>query len=554
MIVRAAAGVAAGIVTLGTAELLAGVLEPAASPLRLLGDAVVDHAPRGPREWAIETFGTADKIVLVVAVLVVAVLVSAVAGVLGRAGAAVFAVFGVGVVALAVAEAGVFAAVPTVVGVAAGMWVLLRAVDGSRAGSATRRGTGMSEQVADAGVNRAAADTRPRERMGDVAGRAGDDAASAGGESPSVGSAATSAGREAGGAERRRVLRGLALATSAGIAAGLAGRALAALRTDVSGERAGIALPPAREPLPETPFGADLRTPGITPYLTPNAEFYRIDTAITVPQVSIEDWSLRIHGMVEREIILRWGDLASRPAVERLTTLACVSNPVGGDLIGNARWLGYRLDALLAEARPLAGADMVLSRSVDGWTAGSPLGALTDGRDALLAIGMNGEPLPVAHGYPARLVVPGLYGYVSATKWVTELEVTRFDRATAYWTKLGWAAEGPIKTGTRIDTPAASARLKPGRISVAGVAWAQHRGIAAVEVQVDDGPWGQARLAADVSVDTWRQWVYEWDATPGPHTLRARATDGAGAVQTAEVAAAVPDGASGYPAVFVRVG
>ncbi|WP_067653508.1 molybdopterin-dependent oxidoreductase [Nocardia harenae] len=538
MIARAAAGVAAGVVTLGTAELLAGVLNPAVSPVRVLGDAVIDHAPQGLREWAIETFGTADKGVLVVAMLVVAVLVSALAGVLGRAGAVLLAMLGVVVAGFAVAAAGAFAAVPTVAGVAAGIWVLLRAIDGSRA-------DGVAGESRRGGVEPAGDAEAVGGRVREPAGRAVTGGVSGG---------RLSEDREAAGADRRWVLRGLALATGAGIAAGLAGRALAALRTDVSGERAGVTLPPPREPLPDTPFGADLRTPGITPYLTPNADFYRIDTALTVPQVSIEDWSLRIHGMVQREITLRWADLAARPAIERLTTLTCVSNPVGGDLVGSARWLGYRLDALLAEAGPLPGADMVLSRSVDGWTAGSPLAALTDGRDALLAIGMNGEPLPVAHGYPARLVVPGLYGYVSATKWVTELEVTRFDRATAYWTKLGWAAEGPIKTGTRIDTPAASARLKPGRMSVAGVAWAQHRGIVAVEVQVDDGPWEQARLAADVSVDTWRQWVYEWNATPGPHTLRARSTDGTGEVQTAEVAAAVPDGASGYPAVFVRVG
>ncbi|MFC8046881.1 molybdopterin-dependent oxidoreductase [Nocardia sp. NPDC057353] len=542
---RAWAGIAAGAVTLGVAELLAGVLKPEASPLRVLGDAVVDHSPRGLREWAIETFGTADKVVLVVAMLVVAVLVSALAGLLGRAGAWVLAVFGVGVVALAVAAAGVLAAVPTVVGVAAGIWVLLWALEKRHGGGVPGPGRSDAEGGESEGDTRV---VEPGARMGHtVAGSTADvRGGSAGGDRVGTGSVDI--------ADRRRVLRGLALATGAGIAAGLAGRALGALRKDVSGERAGVALPPAQEPLLDPPVGADLRTPGLTPYLTRNADFYRIDTALTVPQVSIEDWSLRIHGMVQREIILRWADLAERPAVERLTTLACVSNPVGGDLIGNARWLGYRLDALLAEAGPLAGADMVLSRSADGWTAGTPLTALTDGRDALLAIGMNGEPLPVAHGYPARLVVPGLYGYVSATKWVTELEVTRFDRATAYWTKRGWAAEGPIKTGTRIDTPAASARLKPGRIPVAGVAWAQHRGIAAVEVQVDDGPWEQARLAADVSVDTWRQWVYEWDAAPGPHTLRARATDGTGVVQTAEVAAAIPDGASGYPAVFVRVG
>ncbi|MFD4429577.1 molybdopterin-dependent oxidoreductase, partial [Nocardia sp. NPDC058497] len=352
---------------------------------------------------------------------------------------------------------------------------------------------------------------------------------------------------------RRRVLGGIAATGVFAIGAGLAGRLLGGARTDVSAERSTVDLPAPATPPPALPPDADLRVPGLTPYLTSNSEFYRIDTALIVPQVSTDSWSLRIHGMVDHEITLTWDDLARRTPVERLVTLACVSNPINGDLIGNARWLGYRLDELLAEARPLPDADMVLSTSTDGWTAGTPLAALTDGRDALLAIGMNGEPLPLQHGYPARLVVPGLYGYVSATKWVTELEVTRFDKATAYWTRRGWSAHGPIKTGTRIDTPRGRGRIPQGRTTIAGVAWAQHRGVTSVEVQIDNGDWQPARLSTEVSIDTWRQWVYDWDATPGQHTLRARTTDTTGVPQTAVQQDVIPDGATGYPTLTIQV-
>jgi DMSO/TMAO reductase YedYZ molybdopterin-dependent catalytic subunit len=234
-------------------------------------------------------------------------------------------------------------------------------------------------------------------------------------------------------------------------------------------------------------------------------------------------------------------------------TLACVSNEVGGDLIGNARWLGVPIGPLLRQAGPAADADMVLSRSADGWTCSTPLAVLTDGRDALFAIGMNGEPLPVEHGFPVRMVVPGLYGYVSATKWVTELKVTRFDRDEAYWTPRGWSAQGPVKTSSRIDVPRPGAGVPAGTVAVAGVAWAQHRGIRAVEVQVDDGAWQPATLAAEASVDTWRQWVYRWQATAGQHRLRVRATDGTGAVQVEALAPPAPDGATGWHEVEVEV-
>jgi DMSO/TMAO reductase YedYZ molybdopterin-dependent catalytic subunit len=264
-------------------------------------------------------------------------------------------------------------------------------------------------------------------------------------------------------------------------------------------------------------------------------------------------WQLRIHGMVQREVTLTFDELLRRPLIEDYVTLTCVSNPVGGPYVGNALWLGARLADLIRQARPLAGASQLLCTSVDGFTSGTPLEVVLDGRDALLAVAMNGQPLPVEHGFPARMVVPGLYGYVSATKWVTDIEVTTFASANAYWVQRGWSQQAPIKTESRIDVPAGGATLAPGRTPVAGVAWAQHKGIAAVEVRVDAGPWQEARLAAVPDIDTWRQWLWEWNATPGNHVLEARATDKTGYTQTAVQAPPPPNGASGYPSVAITV-
>ncbi|TCJ99756.1 molybdopterin-dependent oxidoreductase [Nocardia alba] len=505
---RAMAGIVAAALVLGVAELIAVFTGSGSAPAYALGATVVDHTPDGVREWAISTFGTSDKAVLFVCMGIVAVVVAGLAGVAERTarpiGSVAFAVFGVVAAVIGAARVDGFAgALPALIGTAAGI-LALRAL--------TRR----IDDSADS----------PRATTEPVA------------------------PQQAAG--RRRVLGGIAATGVLAVGAGLAGRLLGGARHDVTAERETVELPTATTPVPDLPPDADLRVPGLTSYITPNSDFYRIDTALIVPQVSTDSWSLRIHGMVDQEITLTWDDLLRRTPVERLVTLACVSNPINGDLIGNARWLGYRLDELLAEARPHPDADMVLSRSKDGWTAGSPLSVLIDGRDALLAIGMNGEPLPVRHGYPARLVVPGLYGYVSATKWVTELEVTRFDRATAYWTRRGWSAQGPIKTGTRIDTPRGRGRIPKGRTVIAGVAWAQHRGVTGVEVQVDNGDWRPARLSTEVTVDTWRQWTYDWDATPGQHTVRARALDPTGP-QTAVSQDVVPDGATGYPTFTIQV-
>ncbi|MFF4022448.1 molybdopterin-dependent oxidoreductase [Nocardia elegans] len=591
---RAACGIVSAGLALGVAELVSVPVGAGSAPLAAIGATVVDRTPDGVREWAIDSFGTDDKMMLYLLMGVVALIVAALVGVVERTvrpiGSVVLGVFGIGAAwaALERPAANWTWALPSVVGVALAIvslrWLIRRyeafgapamvrggggaaapnsakasAVQEDRAHAAETRiergaaeagsggGAGAGRGVG-AGAETGAQDPAGGERKAMSAPFEGDDArlSARGAAWPRV------VKPDAAQVDRRQVMRGIVGVGVLAVAAGIAGRVLGASARSVAGERAAVRLPPPNVPVPPVDPAADLRVPGLASYLTPNSDFYRIDTALTVPQVSKETWSLRIHGMVDREIRLDYADLARRPSVERLVTLTCVSNPVGGDLIGNASWLGYRLDALIAEAGPHPDADMVLSRSADGFTAGSPLAALTDGRDALLAVGMNGEPLPVEHGYPARLVVPGLYGYVSATKWVTELEITRFDRAQAYWTRRGWSERGPIKTGTRIDTPRGAVRA--GKVTIAGVAWAQHRGIDAVEVQIDNGPWQPARLAAEPSVDTWRQWSYDWEASAGTHTVRARAIDGTGTVQTAEVADVIPDGASGYPSRTIRVG
>lgn len=287
--------------------------------------------------------------------------------------------------------------------------------------------------------------------------------------------------------------------------------------------------------------------------MTPNEQFYRIDTAIVVPEVNPADWRLRVHGMVADEVELTWDELVALPLEESWTTLACVSNEVGGTLIGNARWLGYPIRELLARARPTPDADMMLSRSVDGFTASTPLEALTDDRNSILAVGMNGEPLPLEHGFPVRMVVPGLYGYVSATKWVVDLEVTRFDRARAYWTDRGWSERGPIKLQSRIDVPRKAQGLSAGETVIAGVAWHQGVGIAGVEVQIDEGAWQPAELATAISDDTWVQWRMPWTATVGDHLIRCRATGQDGRLQTSDTAPPAPDGATGWHERFVQV-
>jgi DMSO/TMAO reductase YedYZ molybdopterin-dependent catalytic subunit len=287
--------------------------------------------------------------------------------------------------------------------------------------------------------------------------------------------------------------------------------------------------------------------------ITANADFYRIDAALRVPALEAADWSLRVHGMVDRELTLDWDDLLARDLIERDITMTCVSNEVGGTLAGSARWLGAPLRALLEEAGVRAGADQIVGTSSDGMTIGTPTAVVLDGRDAMLAVGMNGEPLPLEHGFPVRMIVPGLYGYVSGTKWLVDLELTTFDAVDPYWVQRGWVAKAPIRTASRIDTPRPLEDRKAGKVAVAGVAWAQRRGVSAVEVRVDDGDWQRARLAAAPSTDLWVQWVWEWDAPPGQHTLTVRATDRNGQVQPEERMSPFPSGSTGWHSVVVSV-
>jgi DMSO/TMAO reductase YedYZ molybdopterin-dependent catalytic subunit len=323
-------------------------------------------------------------------------------------------------------------------------------------------------------------------------------------------------------------------------------------RRNVTAARESVVLPtPAGSPPP--PLAPEPGISGLTPFVTSNDQFYRIDTALVVPQVDPTTWTLRIHGKVRRELTLTYKQLLARPMIERYITLTCVSNEVGGNLISNALFQGVLLKDLLEEVGPLPGADQLVGRSADGFTAGSPTAVVMDGRDAMLAVGMNGTPLPVEHGFPVRTVVPGLYGYVSGTKWITELELTSFADFDAYWVPRGWSAMGPIKTESRIDTPTDGKTVNAGSVTIAGVAWAQHRGISKVEVRVDNDAWQAAKLDAVPSTDTWRQWFLTWNATSGSHQLQVRATDNAGQTQTSQEADPAPNGASGYHTINVTV-
>jgi DMSO/TMAO reductase YedYZ molybdopterin-dependent catalytic subunit len=369
---------------------------------------------------------------------------------------------------------------------------------------------------------------------------------------------------------RRSFVQGAATVGLLSLMVGGLGRSLRS-RFEIGDERAALQLPKPAETVPPPPTSVagnggqgaeiidsamDFGIEGVEPFVVPNGDFYRIDTALVVPQVPVDSWRLRIHGMVDNELELTFADLLVREQIERYITLSCVSNPVGGDLVGNALFQGVRMKDILDEAGVHADATQVVSRSIDGWNCGSPTSVIMDGRDAMLAIAMNGEPLPAEHGYPVRLVVPGLYGYVSATKWVTEIELTRWEDFDGYWVPRGWSKEGPVKTMARIDRPGGK-RVEPNAdrvIDIAGQAWAVHRGISRVEVSIDDGDWLECELAGVPSDDTWRQWRYRWaDFTPGEHAVRARAFDGDGEPQPEEPKSVAPDGAQGYHGVSFSV-
>ena len=523
----ALAGLLAGAVAVGAGQLVAGLTSPGASPVVAVGQLQIDFTPPALKNFAIRAFGSHDKLVLVSGILVVLALFAAALGALatrklryGLAGLAVFAAIGVTAAATrpAASAADVLPALAAAAAAMIAMPVLVRAASAARpAGSA------------------------PPPQPSPAPGNTTRGGAAAAGPQPGPPQP-----------DRRRFLAVGAAAAGTATVGVLGGRALAG-RFSVAGARAALRIPAPAVRAPVLPSGADLGIPGLSAFITPNGAFYRVDTAIVLPQVAPESWTLRIHGMVRREISVTFAELIRRPPTEDYITVCCVSNPVGGPYISNARWLGASLASLLRLAGIRAGADQLLCTSTDGFTCGVPVQAVMDGRDALLAVAMNHAALPVAHGFPVRMVVPGLYGYVSACKWLTDIEVTTYQAATAYWAQRGWDAQAPIKTESRIDVPSGNAAIAAGPAKVAGVAWAQHKGIDAVEVRADRGAWHQARLAAVPGIDTWRQWVWDWHATPGTHVLEARATDRAGYTQTGAQTPPEPNGATGYPSVLVTV-
>ncbi|MGA8044851.1 MAG: molybdopterin-dependent oxidoreductase [Dermatophilaceae bacterium] len=505
---------AAGAMAAGHA--VAGLVEPSASPVLAVGTAVIDATPTAVKTWAVDAFGTADKPILIAGVAVVTALLAATAGILSRrhpwVGAGI--VIGLGVLSTLAAHLTVgqsqMAILPgviaTIVGLALLSWLTSLAARADTAAEVVERPT---DHVAEPG-------------------------------------GASLAGA---GADRRTFVIG-----SIGVAAAAAGLAAVGqvLARPAQLARA-IVLPPATQPLGPLPTDLATEVSGISPLRTPTADFYRIDTALTLPRVDLDSWRLRIEGDVDNPYELSFDELLAMPLIERDITLNCVSNGVGGPYIGSTRWLGVRTADLLAEAGVRSSADQILSRSVDGMTISTPVQALTDDREAIVAIAMDGAPLPQRNGFPARLVTPGLYGYVGATKWLESLTATTYAAEQAYWTERGWAERGPVKTQARIDTPAPLRPIGSGTTAIGGVAWAQGRGIERVEVRIDDGPWTEAVLGDDVGIDYWRQWYLPWEATSGRHTLVVRATDGTGDLQTEERADVFPDGATGWHSVVVTV-
>lgn len=461
---------------------------------------MIDLAPRGVKDFAIEHFGENDKLALSIGVIAVLIPLSALIGVVAfrrvRLAYAMVTALGVlgAVAAMSRPDASPASLLPALVTVVVGILVL-RAL-----------------------VNAAASDQQP------------DSSSTA-------------------GATRRNVLIGAA----AGGAIVTLGAGIAVDRLTKSDQALGRnrKLPAPADPAPAVPAGVQAKANTATPWLTKNSKFYRVDTAFKVPRVNAKTWKLTVGGMVDKKVSLSYDDLLAMPLIERNITLACVSNPVGGPYISNGTWTGVRLTDILDKAGVQSGADQLFSTSTDGWSASTPLATVTDGRDAMIAVGLNGQQLAFERGFPARMLVPGLYGFVSGTKWLTNIELTTFAKATAYWTERGWADKSPIFTESRIDVPKAFAQLPSGKVTVAGVAWAQNKGISKVEVRDKDGDWKVATLAADGGKDVWRQWSVVLELDAGRHDLQVRATDMTGMTQTDQRAEPFPKGATGWHTITV---
>jgi DMSO/TMAO reductase YedYZ molybdopterin-dependent catalytic subunit len=574
-------GIVTALVALAVAQLVAAALSsPIGAPVSAVGELSINHSPAAVKNFAIREFGSNDKTVLVWGIRGVLIIFAAVIGILavrklwqGMVGLAVFGAIGV-YAALSQPTSTATDVLPSLIGAAVASFAL-RYFASLASRLAADRGSGAS-----AAQLRAQSGPRQPGRPQPGSAQSGPrqpDAAQPGGTQPGATPPGTT---QPGGAwvpqpgpvwrpveplrrsgsdlvaDRRRFLLGSAATAAVSLIAYAGGSWLAETR-DVNAIQHALRLPAPAVPAPPLPPGTSFNIPGLSSFITPSNRFYRVDTAIVLPEIAPANWQLRVHGMVQKELVLSFEELIKRPLIEDYITLCCVSNPVAGPYIGNAKWLGASLRSLLQEAGIKAGASQLLATSSDGFTSGSPVQiAMESGRDSLLAVAMNDAALPVEHGFPVRQVIPGLYGYVSACKWIVDIEVTTYESAQAYWVPRGWDAQAPIKTESRIDVPTGVSPIKAGtRVAIAGEAWAQHKGIDAVEVRVGGGPWHEATLAAVPGIDCWRQWVYEWDASvrPGTYVIEARATDKTGYTQTALQEPPDPNGASGYPAVQVSV-
>ena len=536
-LVAAAAGLASG-------ELVSGFFNQLASPIIGVGNRIVDLVPVPVKDFAISTFGTHDKQALLigigVTIAIAALLIGALATIrlwIGIAGIALFGI--VGAIAATTGRTGTPSdAIPSLVAgvVGAGAITLL-----------LRRPTSTTSANTTAGGRSANGTTATRTDVQVVRAAMGRDPETSSQPMPTPGQSTSPA------LSRRNFLT---LAGGLAVAAGVAGTVGRKLQssTEAVAQRAKLLLPKARKPLAAIPAAVGItELAAVTPFITPNKDFYRIDTALVVPKVDVGSWKLTVDGMVNKTLSMNYEDILKRDLVERDITLTCVSNEVGGILMGNARWLGIPLKELLDEAGVKSGATQIVGHSVDGWTSGFPTAVLDQGKEAFLAIGMNGEPLPFQHGFPVRLVVPGLYGYVSATKWLTRIEMTTLEKVDAYWVPRGYAKEAPIKLASRIDVPRGLSTVPSGPTAIAGIAWAQTTGVAKVEVKIDDADWQEAELADEQSINTWRQWKLRWDATPGQHEITVRATDQNGKLQIEERKAPLPNGATGWHQTVVFV-
>lgn len=494
----ALAGAVAGLSGIAVSHAVTNALNARATPIQAVAEVIIAKTPGGIAESLIQVVGRKDKPILVAGVTLGIIGLGALAGVLSRrsrmAANLVFLLMGGVALAALMSRPGFTATsiLPLAAGVVTWVLVLAFLVDAApvSTGSTTEVSTGSTT-----------------------------------------------------GESRRGFLVKTGVVAAGSLAVAASGQFFGRSRRAVETSRRLLRLPVRRG---RAPADAELGLPQVTPWRVSNDEFYRIDTALVLPAIDPNDWRLRIHGMVDNEITLTYQDLLDRAMTEAWVTLCCVSNEVGGDLIGNAFWSGVRVADLLAEAGVSPDADAVRQTSDDGWNCGTPIEALTDDRNAMLALAMNGEPLPVDHGFPVRMVVPGLYGFVSATKWVVDLEVTRFDKFTAYWTERGWSSHGPVKTESKIEVPGNGSEVKAGPMRVGGYAWAQHTGISAVEVRVDGNSWVPAELGGVPGNDTWVQWAATVDVPKGDHTLAVRATDKSGYTQTAARVDVIPDGATGW--------